>query len=81
MIVEGTPNWTFTVNGFVKSPISYLCFISLWLRRMPSLTQCRKFVRLELELVTLPFGSKTFYDLPNFNALIKNVAAVVYTNG
>ena len=53
------------VDGFVKSPISALRFISLSLRRTLSTPHDTRFARLELKLFTLPSTFPTFYELVN----------------
>ncbi|MDO8944271.1 MAG: hypothetical protein Q7U75_13915, partial [Desulfobacterales bacterium] len=50
------------LDGFVKSPISALRFISLSLRRTASTPHSTGFARLELGLFTKPSVVMTFYE-------------------
>ena len=50
------------IDGFVKSPISALRFISLSLRRTSSTPRDARFARLELGAFYFAIDSKTFYE-------------------
>jgi hypothetical protein len=60
------------VDGFVKSSISALRFISLPLRRTASTPRVTRFARLDISLFTKPSIRMTFNEFINF--VFKKVA-------
>ncbi len=61
-----TPDFSYSdIDGFVKSPISALRFISLSLRRTGSTPRDTRFARLELGAFYFAIGFKTFHEFIN----------------
>ncbi len=56
------------LDGFVKSPISALPFISQSLRRTVSTPRDTRFARLELGAFSFAIGFEAFYEFINLNA-------------